>query len=62
MKTLNVMSRILQLLFGATLAIIGLQGILPMLGEREMDVTMAGVLYLGIFLVGLDVFGKGIMK
>lgn len=56
------MARTLQLVFGAALIIAGLFGIVPMLFVREADITMDGVLYLGIFLVSLDVFGKGIRK
>ena len=56
------MARVLQLLFGGILAVIGLSGILPMLWMRESEITMYGILYLGILLVGLDVFGKGLRK
>ncbi len=56
------MAQVIQMLFGSILAVIGLWGILPMLRMREAEITMYGILYLGMFLVGIDVLGKGIRK
>ena len=54
-----MVGRIIQLVFGLALVGWSIQGILPMLGEQQTNVTMAGVLYLGAFLVGLDIVGRG---
>jgi len=57
-----MVGRIIQLIFGAGLIVWSGTGILPMLGERQETITMWGVLYLGMFLVGLDILGRAIRK
>ena len=59
-----MVGRILQLIFGAGLVIWSAYGMAPMLREAQAAeaISMAGVLYLGIFLVGLDIFGRAIRR
>ncbi|GAH48968.1 unnamed protein product [marine sediment metagenome] len=57
-----MVGRIIQLIFGAGLVVWSGIGMRPMLLEPEEAITMAGVLYLGIFLVGLDIFGRAIRR
>lgn len=57
-----MVGRIIQLIFGLALVGWSIQGILPVLEEQQAEVTMAGVLYLGAFLVGLDIVGRGMRK
>ena len=57
-----VVGRIIQPVFGLTLIRWSIIGVVPMLQEKQAEVIMAGVLYRGAFLVGLDILGRGVRK